>query len=190
MSKNYNIRDRSTHHFTIDGGIQQAGARGYPGNEQKRVRKPGVFGNGYSEFTVSQNSKRDIHRYESEVARRLKRAISEPPSQVNGDVISHFDTEQRPLAKPHEAGAARPSTARCMGHLTCSSGGVDAALRFDTREEIQLAREQRLQLDEQFAGKCEQLRRAHADSRSIARSTAQKLNHMSSTSMGNALRWD
>lgn len=186
-SKNFNIVSRTTHHFT-DEGISQAGSRTPPATQQKRVRNPGAFKSGYSEFTKSQHNKDDIYRYESETPQRMRRAVSVPPERFNTDVISH---EQRPLAKP--ASASRPNTARRKSvekNLMCAPGGVDVALRRDTAEDLARASELRTRQDAEFAKKCAETRTARAEASTFAKNTKQRLHHRGSASMSNLLRWE
>jgi hypothetical protein len=190
FSKRFNIENRTTHHFTDDAISQdgsEAGSHVFPTTQQKRVRNPGAFNKGYSEFTVSQHNKDEISRFESETPQRLRRAASQPPERFATDVVSHVNAEQIPPAS-----ASRPNTARQKNnrHLACSPGGVDMSLRQDTPKEIARASELRQHEDAEFAKKCVETRRASVEATSQAKSTVRRIDRRASASVGNLLRWD
>merc|ERR1712232_982358 len=139
------------------------------------------FKDGYSAFTMSQSKKyNDIYRYERDERENppvgLKRAISAPPSQFT---LAHPDVPQQPTAYAIDALTARQSTTR----------GIHRALKFDTPEEVAIAREQRERQDPKFAYKCKEISTAYAEMRSAAKSTVQRVHHMGSAAVAAQLRW-
>jgi hypothetical protein len=187
FSKNFNIADRMTHYSTDD-GMSEAGSQVPPASLQQRVRKPGAFKNGYSEFTVSQNHKKEgIDRYGSEVPQRLRRAVSLPPERFKTDVVSNDHLEQMPPATASQPKTARRST---YCNSVCTAGGVDVALRRETSADLSLASEQRKLADAEFAKKCADTRTACVEANNVAKSTQRRIHHRGSASVGSLLRWE
>lgn len=185
-----NIKDykwqRTTHHFTYDGGVFQMNPDLSPTPEppQKPIRKPGVFKNGCSEFTAWKSGKADVNRYNQDVHRPLKRAVSEPPSAIDGDTTTHFE---------HGEGlefdiANRPP--RSQPHLQCSPGGIDVQIKHCTPEEVAIAREQRLAEDGKFLEKCQKMAEAHSTMREVVSSNKPNVHHLGSAGVARVLQWN
>merc|ERR1719453_1330298 len=88
----------------------------------RRVRKPGEFQKGFSQFTEWHNKKCDVSRYDQDVHRPLKRCLSEPPSQIDCDTTTHFGNGEGVKTDL----SSKPP--RSQPHLECSPGGMDVSL--------------------------------------------------------------
>jgi hypothetical protein len=189
VAKDYNHPEhpsRTTHHFTNDGGVFQMNVDNTQKEDiaERPLRKPGMFKNGFSNFTTWQNSKMDVGRYDQEVHKPLKRCLSEPPSRVDGDVITHFEKGE---GLKTDSAMKAP---RQQPHLTCSPNGMDVSLKHFTPEEVAIQREQRMAADQKFYEKCQRMVEAHSVAREVTTGNKHKVHHLGSSSIAEVMQWN
>jgi hypothetical protein len=176
--KNYrhpNMPKRTTHHFTDEGLVELHLDKSpkYP-NIPKLAKKPPSPIEGFGK-----SSRMDVHRFDTEFPKPTKRCLSAPPSQINGDPITHFENGEgaNPQQYSKRAPGLRPN-------------GVHHTLKHLTPEEVAIEREGRMNEDSKFFEHCQKLAEAHTQMKELVSANKQRVHHMGSSSMAGIMEWN